>query len=252
VTVLDISKFEPLITDENYALSSWDINRAEEWLKNNYVSPMERISLNNTLKYFKTVRALLCTNEPELSLLLLAKIQHQACIHYRILDIIEAEILTSIAYNMSKNMKQALEVMTSAVINAQSYGFTALFVIEAREIYSILNELSFQITRSGDAAGIDTDFLSRLCVLTGKKLSRSYIHNYYKQQSSIKLTDKQISAAKMLAKGCSYKEIAQNMGVTLSTVKSYLQELYNKLGAFNSTEALEKLFELDILREGTY
>ena len=252
MTVLDISKFESLITDENYALSSWDISRAEQWLKNNNVSPMERISLNNTLKYFKTVRALLCINEPELSLLLLTKIRHQAYMHNRTLDIIEAEILTAMAYNMSKNMQQALEVMTSAVRSAQSYGFTALFVIEAREIYSILNELSFQITRSGDAAGIDTDFLSRLCVLTGKKLSRSYIYNYYKQQSSIKLTDKQISAAKMLANGCSYREIAHKMGVTHSTAKSYLQELYNKLGAFNLSEALNKLYELNILKEGSF
>ena len=54
----------------------------------------------------------------------------------------------------------------------------------------------------------------------------------------------------MLAKGYSYNDIANIMGVTNSTVKSYVRSLYNKLGVFNLTEALDKLHETNILREG--
>ena len=247
MVTLEISEFESHTSDENYALSSWDTDRANEWLKNNYISPTERTSLNNIHQHFKTARALICIEETELALLLLAKIRRLAYLHNRTLDVIEAEILIAIAYNMNKNIEQALGVMTSALINAQSYGCTILFENEARGIYSILNELSFNITRYGDTSGIDTDFLRNLCVLTGKKLSKNFIYNLYEKKSSMKLTNKQISAGQMLAKGYSYREIAENMGVTHSTAKSYLRELYNKLGVFNVSEALNKLYELNVL-----
>ena len=58
----------------------------------------------------------------------------------------------------------------------------------------------------------------------------------------VKLTGKQAMAAELLAKGHSYQEIADAMCVKHSTAKSYLRELYNKLGVFHVEEALDKLY----------
>jgi len=229
-----------------------DTLAAEKWLAENNTNPLKRILLYDTYTYFTTVRALLLCDEPEQALLLLVKLRRQSELNKRPLDIIETDILRVIAYNMHKNFKKALEAMTSALISAQKYGFTTLFINEAREIYTTLNDLSFHITRSGETHGIDLDFLSFILSKASKKLSKNFIRTLYNKQPAVKLTSKQAAVAEMLNKGYSYQEIAQTIGVTHATAKSYLRELYNKLGAFNANEALDELYKLGILREGAY
>ena len=56
-------------------------------------------------------------------------------------------------------------------------------------------------------------------------------------------------AAEMLAKGYSYSSIAEALCVKHSTAKSYMRELYNKLGVFNIDEALDRLYEMRFINE---
>ena len=224
----------------------------EKWLAKNYTNPIKRILLDDIYTCLTTARALLLKGEPEQALLLLAKLRRLAVLYNRPLDIIETDILRVIAYNMNKNSKKALEAMSSALIIAQKYGFTTIFINEARDIYTTLNDLAFHITRSGETHGIDSVFLSHICNKTSKKLSKNFIHNLYNKQPSVKLTAKQVRLAEMLNKGYSYQEISKSLGVTHATAKSYLRELYNKLGAFNADEALDELYKLGILREGVF
>lgn len=52
----------------------------------------------------------------------------------------------------------------------------------------------------------------------------------------IDLTDKQKQVCDMLVRGASNKQIAQEMGVAINTVKMYLLTIMKKFGVKNRTE----------------
>ena len=58
------------------------------------------------------------------------------------------------------------------------------------------------------------------------------------------LTDREIEILSMLAKGMSYKMIADAGGITFHTVNSHLKKIYEKLHVHSATEAVSKAFAI--------
>jgi DNA-binding NarL/FixJ family response regulator len=56
----------------------------------------------------------------------------------------------------------------------------------------------------------------------------------------VRLTPREQEIVGALAQGCSYKEIADRCGISLSTVRTHLQHIYEKLQVNNRTEAVVK------------
>lgn len=78
-------------------------------------------------------------------------------------------------------------------------------------------------------------------------VARKVLH-MFTQQSSDKsknqfdLTDREIEILSMLAKGMSYKMIADAGGITFHTVNAHLKKIYEKLQVHSATEAVSKVF----------
>jgi LuxR family maltose regulon positive regulatory protein len=53
---------------------------------------------------------------------------------------------------------------------------------------------------------------------------------------------------KLIAAGLSNKEIADELFLTVGTVKSYTHQLYGKLGVHRRTEAVDRARELGLIR----
>jgi DNA-binding NarL/FixJ family response regulator len=56
------------------------------------------------------------------------------------------------------------------------------------------------------------------------------------------LTKREIEVLELLSKGFLYKEIADKQQISISTVKSHLNHIYQKLQVQNKTEAINKLY----------
>lgn len=56
------------------------------------------------------------------------------------------------------------------------------------------------------------------------------------------LAPREREVLKLLADGCPYKMIATNMRVSLGTVRTYIERIYEKLHVHNRTEAVVKFF----------
>jgi DNA-binding NarL/FixJ family response regulator len=56
------------------------------------------------------------------------------------------------------------------------------------------------------------------------------------------LAPREREVLKLLAEGCPYKEIAATMQVSLGTVRTYIERIYQKLHVHNRTEAVVKYF----------
>ena len=60
---------------------------------------------------------------------------------------------------------------------------------------------------------------------------------------TIKVSGRQAEVVSLVAKGCSDKEIASRLGLSLGTVKTYLVRLYRDNGFHNRAEAVAACFE---------
>jgi ATP/maltotriose-dependent transcriptional regulator MalT len=61
------------------------------------------------------------------------------------------------------------------------------------------------------------------------------------------LTDRELQVLRLLAAGRPNREIAQELVVTLETVKKHASHIFDKLGAANRTEAVARARELRLL-----
>jgi DNA-binding NarL/FixJ family response regulator len=70
----------------------------------------------------------------------------------------------------------------------------------------------------------------------------NYFHESAKPSQSLRLlTARESEILKLLAKGYLYKEIAEHLGVSMSTVRTHISAVYEKLHVHSRTEAAMKL-----------
>ncbi|MGV3586614.1 MAG: response regulator [Adhaeribacter sp.] len=79
-------------------------------------------------------------------------------------------------------------------------------------------------------------------------IARKVLHLFTQQfsdknKNKFNLTDREVEILSMLAKGMSYKMIADAGGITFHTVNSHLKKIYEKLHVHSATEAVSKAFD---------
>jgi len=74
----------------------------------------------------------------------------------------------------------------------------------------------------------------------------SHFHQTGKPSSELEqLTSRELEILRLLAKGYMYKEIADNLGISLSTVRTHVSAVYEKLHVHSRTEAAMTLVGRD-------
>jgi len=61
------------------------------------------------------------------------------------------------------------------------------------------------------------------------------------------LSERELQVLRLIARGASTKEIAQQFVVAISTVKTYLKGIYRKLDVHTRAQAVARAAQLDIL-----
>ncbi|MBP6236598.1 MAG: response regulator transcription factor, partial [Saprospiraceae bacterium] len=58
---------------------------------------------------------------------------------------------------------------------------------------------------------------------------------------ALPLTNRELELLTLLSKGLLYKEIGEQMNITIGTVNQHILKIYDKLEVTNKTEAINKL-----------
>ena len=61
------------------------------------------------------------------------------------------------------------------------------------------------------------------------------------------LTARERDVVVLLAKGCSYAEIARRLGISLHTVTTHIKNCYRKLGVRSAAHAVTRAAELELM-----
>ena len=76
-------------------------------------------------------------------------------------------------------------------------------------------------------------------------IARKVINHFHRPKKSAseldQLTARELDILKLLAKGYMYKEIADHLGISMSTVRTHITAVYEKLHVQSRTEAAMKL-----------
>jgi DNA-binding NarL/FixJ family response regulator len=75
-----------------------------------------------------------------------------------------------------------------------------------------------------------------------RKLVTIFVENHKRAESLESLTLRENETLQLLAKGLLYKEIANQLEISVATVRQHIHKIYDKLHVQNRTEAINKAF----------
>jgi LuxR family maltose regulon positive regulatory protein len=153
-------------------------------------------------------------------------------------DLLEVYVLLALAHAATQERQEAQRWLVQALMLAQSEGFVRLFLSEGEALLRLLRQV--------------------LPTLHDASL-RSYAHTILRafttsseQNVTVGLPAEQLSpqeqrVLRLLAAGRSNPQIAQELVVSINTVKDHVKKLYRKLGVNNRLQASEMARHLELL-----
>lgn len=212
-------------------ISGWILN-AEEGTK--------VMSIDFGFNKIVHARALLKSKKYSEMLGLLATRQKWDSLHMYLIGSIEVKAMEAVALYCLDKKQEAFELLTDAYHMAEPEELIMPFVELGKNMRTLA-----QAALKEKSCNIPSVWLEKISIKSSayaKSLSRitsEYISvNQVHRQDVPALTEKETEILLDLCNGLTREEIAENQNITINTVKSRMQNIYQKLGAINSFDAV--------------
>jgi LuxR family maltose regulon positive regulatory protein len=170
---------------------------------------------------------------------LLARLLHAAEAGARMGNLIEILVLQALAHKARDDVARALDPLERALSLAEPEGYVHIFVREGTSMARLLAE--------ANARGLLPDYTGRLKaaldagpVAAGRPADPA-------QALAEPLTAREREVLRLIAAGCSNREIADRLFLALDTVKGHNRRIFAKLDVQRRTEAIARARELGLL-----
>ncbi len=159
-------------------------------------------------------------------------------------------VLLILAYHNEGNIQQAMQTLERALVLAEAGGYIRVFIDEGPVMVVLLKEFYSRYQKRSGVEGyeISSSYLSSL--LTGfgyEALPPSSMPARKEEVQPALLSEREQMVLDLIAAGLSNQEIAQKLVVTVSTVKTHLNNIYAKLQVHTRLQAVTKAYELGLL-----
>ena len=152
---------------------------------------------------------------------------------------IETNILSALAWQAADDLPQAQAALKDALALAEPGGYIRIFLDEGRTIAKLL-----QSVKTGNK--MLTQYISRILNALGEE--HSITPAVAAPQTLIEpLSERELQILQLISEGLSNREIAQELILSLPTIKWHTSNIYGKLGVKNRTTAVAKARSLNIL-----
>lgn len=163
--------------------------------------------------------------------------------------LVEALALQALTFWSDEQKEQALRAITRALTLAEPEGFVRTFVDEGDEMRELLLRVLAARRRDHDrdpdnvASRVSTRYLAKLLAALGEAHAAPTSDEQFPEP----LTERELEVLALIAAGRSNKAIAGTLSVSLSTVKTHINNLYGKLGVRSRTQASARARETGLL-----
>jgi LuxR family maltose regulon positive regulatory protein len=139
----------------------------------------------------------------------------------------------------------ALGTLMRALALAEPEGYVRTFVDEGAKVGDLLSAIleARQRGHPDAAIRIPARYLAKLLAVLAQESAAPDVG----EQLSEPLSERELEVLGLVAAGKSNGEIASSLFVSLSTVKTHINNLYRKLGARSRTQAIARARELDLI-----
>jgi LuxR family maltose regulon positive regulatory protein len=187
-------------------------------------------------------RVLIAQQKLEQVLELLAQIRHMAQETGGQGWLIEALILEALTLQAIGDTNRALTTLGQALSLAEPEGYIRMFVDEGASIAPLLYQ-AIEQNIAPEYAGRLLAAFSDADFEPGKQAKRPSAESELIEP----LTEREVEVLQLIAEGLSNREIAQQLFLSLSTVKVHTHNIYSKLGVNSRTQAIARAKTLEIL-----
>jgi LuxR family maltose regulon positive regulatory protein len=215
-------------------LAQGDVSFAARWAAEQGLSPDDEPSYLREQEYLVLVRLLLAQRRPADALALLERMHGPAAGQERTGNVIELLALRALALADSGSPAEAVEVLTEALGLGCQQGYVRVFADEGAPMAALLSRVD----------GIPAGYLGRVRAAGQRDApdARRQAHGLVDP-----LTMRELEVLALLAEGAPNQGIADQLVVTLDTVKKHVTHVLAKLGAANRTEAVVRAREIGLI-----
>lgn len=171
----------------------------------------------------------------EETLALLARLLAGAEAAERTGSVIRILALQAVACRQQGNIEKALAFLARALSLAEPEGYVRTFVDEGPRMAQLLRQLVTDNNAAGYAATLLATFGEEVTVAS--------------ERTSLvePLSERELEVLRLIVAGLSNREIAEELVIAISTVKSHINNIYGKLGVKRRTQAVARAQELGLL-----
>jgi LuxR family maltose regulon positive regulatory protein len=215
-------------------LKQGDVQTAEQWAEKANLPLTEPLDRTRRHEYTIYVRLLLDRQEATKAKTLLAKLEHAAREDGRHRHLLTIHIQQALVEQMLGNKVHAQKYLEQALHLAAPGDYVRAFLDEAPALSQLLSR----------ARHVAPEFVDELLSGFAAQESRPHPHTSILIEP---LSERELEVLRLLATNLSAPEIADELVVAVSTIRSHTKHIYQKLDAHSRYEAVERARTLDLL-----
>ena len=198
-------------------------------------------------EYLVLARLLIAEKRPTEALALLDGVLPMMERRGRIGRVIEIQVLRSLAFQALGDVAQAMDALERALSLAEPGGYVRMFVDAGEPVGELL--------RQAAARGIAVEYANRLLAALqgetkdeGRKTDADSSPVPRPSSSLVEpLSEREIEVLRLLTTSLSSTEIAEELVISVNTVRSHVKSIYAKLDVHSRYKALARAKELNLL-----
>lgn len=234
------------------ALANGQVADAAHWARANRLDPDDQPSYPREREYLVLARVLLATDAPDGALGLLERLLALAVAQGRAGSVIEVQALRALACAAADHERCGLAPLAEALALAAPEGYLRVFVDEGAPMAALIGRLLTAGQARVDAVdAIPPNYLARLA----EAFDRIGLPAVLRAARGaplpglvVPLTSRELEVLRLLAVGKPNRAIADELVITLDTVKRHVTHILDKLGAANRTQAVTRARKLGLLQ----
>jgi LuxR family maltose regulon positive regulatory protein len=230
------------------ALAQGDLAAAIRWSETSGLSATDELSYPREQAYLMLVRVRIAQGRaqptgPFLSeaLGLLERFGEDAEAKSRMRSVLEVLLLRALALQAQGDLTEALAALVEALVLAEPEGFIRLFLDEGAPMVALLRQVQKHTRAPGG-------YVATLLEASGETTATTLDPLSPRSSPLLEaLTGREREVLRLLMDGASNREIAQQLVLSVNTVKKHVLNICGKLGVQSRTQAIVKARTLNLL-----